>query len=628
MSTIKACASGSVFSELKESAILEFSHTYADYPKNKTITSIFEEIVNKRKSQIAIICNESKITYQELNEQSNRLARYLIENKLQKEEKVGIVINRSIEMMIAVISIVKAGGAFVPIDPMNPRDRIKKIIGDSDIKIILSQRKIANKLQFSGTTICLEDQAFHNYDPSNIEKKPSPTDLAYVIYTSGSSGEPKGVMVENASVVNYFYAITEKVKFEFFKTVIPVNNIIFDFFISDHLVPLLLGLKVVVANESQQKNPIYLSNVIVENKVDILITTPSRIQLLLNSNRGSLSLKGLKTIVLGGEGFSKGFISEIRKITSCKIYNTYGPTEATDGCTIKEIVTSSDINIGKPTGNTHIYIMNVNNEIMPIGVEGELCISGNQIARGYLNQPELTEEKFIQDPFLPDKRMYKTGDLGKWLPNGEIELLGRIDQQVKIRGHRIELAEIENTLKNHNLIDEAVVVVNGGGSNLNLFAYFVSESSLQDSELKRYLSSKLPEYMIPVSFTSIKRVPLNKSGKVDRKTLLSASNKKKLLELQKGLIKDDLTEIESIEFRTQETILKVLNSENTLKNITQKEDLLALGMNSLSFVSVVATLEKEFDIEFEDEDMNLSKFINLNRFIQYIKAKLNSLNKR
>ena len=265
-------------------------------------------------------------------------------------------------------------------------------------------------------------------------------------------------MIEHRSVVNFIYGITDRIDFSSEKTILAVTTISFDIFVLETLLPLTKGLRVIIADENQQKNGEELNNLIIDNNVNIFQTTPSRIQMMLSYENSSSAFGLLDEVIVGGEELPKKLLDELKKICKGKIYNMYGPTETTIWSLIQELTHKEKVDIGRPIFNTNVYIMNQYQNLNPIGVAGELYIAGDGLARGYLNKPELTAEKFVSNPFVPGERMYRTGDLARWLPDGNIEFLGRIDNQVKIRGYRIELGEIENCLLKHELVKEAVVI--------------------------------------------------------------------------------------------------------------------------------------------------------------------------
>lgn len=323
----------------------------------------------------------------------------------------------------------------------------------------------------------------------NIVNLNKNTDLIYTIYTSGSTGKPKGVLVEHRQVNNFIVGMNKDIDFSGCKKILNVTTMCFDIFVLESLLPLTKGLEVVIAEEDVIKDPDMLNNIILKHKIDIMQNTPSRLKLLMSTNNYDLSFKVLKILLVGGEEFPRNVIDKLQKYKNMKLYNMYGPTETTVWSTVKNLSNDYEVSIGKPIANTEVYILGSKNELIPIGGVGELCIGGDGVSRGYLNREDLYREKFIKNPFDSKKIIYKTGDFARWKHNGEIEYLTRIDNMVKIRGHRIELAEIENQLLKYKSIKEAVVLVKEeDGKDKYLCGYLVSEQQISVEDLRKYLA--------------------------------------------------------------------------------------------------------------------------------------------
>ena len=392
------------------------------------------------------------------------------------------------------------------------------ILQDSKAELLITQKHFMDKIS-DCPMLVLEDILYLTEDGSNLTNLNNSADLAYILYTSGSTGMPKGVMVEHKSVCNFFTAMDRQIDLEG-KTVISVTSISFDIFVFEMLLPLVKGLTVVIADDEQQLVPMALNKLVLENGVNIIQTTPSRMNLILMDKNSQEALRNVTDIVLGGEAFPPSLLKKLKQITTARIFNGYGPTEATVYTTFKELTHQDTITIGKPIANFKVYVLDKNLVPLPINVPGELFIGGEGLARGYLNRPQLNEEKFIPNPFQDGERLYRTGDLVKWTFDGELDFLGRIDFQVKIRGYRIELGEIENILMQHsNIIDVAVIVQDTEVGDEYLCAYMVADKELTSIELRQYLSQLLPDYMIPASFIFLNDLPLNANGKVCRNTL-------------------------------------------------------------------------------------------------------------
>ncbi|WP_051132026.1 non-ribosomal peptide synthetase [Ruminiclostridium papyrosolvens] len=371
----------------------------------------------------------------------------------------------------------------------------------------------------------------------------------------------------------------------------------------------------------KQKNPKLLNELIIQNHVDMLQSTPSRMQLLLRYDEELQGLKYLKEIMVGGEPLPTSLLERLKCLSNAKIYNLYGPTETTVWSTLKDVSLCSSINIGKPICNTQIYIVDENSGLQPVTEEGELCIAGDGLARGYLNRPELTEEKFVANPFNPGSKMYRTGDLAQWLPDGNIEFLGRIDNQIKLNGYRIELEEIEYQLLKHHSIKEAVVIAKEGKEgNKFLCAYFMSDIELQDTVLKEYLSKSLPQYMIPPYFMRLEKFPLTPNGKMDRKWLPEIQNNETSDVNEEQQITEDSEENE-IEARVKTIIRASIDIQIQEDSINLKNRFSDFGIDSLLYIKIVVLIENEFGLKFDDDALNMETFPDIQRFITYIVSK-------
>ncbi|WP_173696105.1 non-ribosomal peptide synthetase [Clostridium beijerinckii] len=511
--------------EEKDKILFKFNNTKSVYDKELTVYQLFENQAKKTPDNIALVFENQQISYKDLNAKANQVARILVKNGVKREDIVGIMAKRSIEMIIAIMGILKTGAAYLPIDPEYPNDRITYILEDSGSKMLLTQKELFNKISFDGEKISLDDSDIWEEDNSNLNIINNSSSLAYVIYTSGSTGKPKGVMIEHRAVNNFIQGITERIEFIEGKTILALTTICFDIFLLETILPLVKGLKVIIANENEQIESNALAKVISKG-IDMLQITPSRLKMLISNEKNAQCLDSLTDIMIGGEPLPHGILEELQKKIKARIYNMYGPTETTVWSTLSDLSKSATIHIGKPISNTQVYILDKNNSVLPINVVGELCISGDGLARGYLNRNELNLEKFVDNPFATTenmicKRMYKTGDLAKWLPDGNIQIIGRIDHQLKIRGYRIEPGEIEKVILKYEDIKEAVVIdYEDKNETKYLCAYIVSiKNEHTISKLREYLTKELPEYMIPSYFIQLDKIPLTYNGKIDRKLL-------------------------------------------------------------------------------------------------------------
>ncbi|MFV8347163.1 amino acid adenylation domain-containing protein [Flavobacterium sp. ZB4P13] len=550
----------------RQQLLVEFNDTKVDYPQDKMIIDLFEEQVAKTPDNIAVVYKNTELTYEELNSKANQLAGCLRENyAIEPDDLVGIKLDRSEDMIITILGILKSGAAYVPIDPAYPKERIAYIENDSNSKIVIDK-------SFLDLFVAVQDM----YSKENIEKINRASDLAYVIYTSGTTGNPKGVMIENRSLCNYinwcsnFYFEKEgHGSFGLF------SSLSFDLTITSIFLPLIRGNKIKVFENNLNAHEVLLDYTLDSNTLDIIKLTPSHLELLK-----VLDLKGiaLKKIIVGGESLVKRQVDEIFKQSNeTNIYNEYGPTESTVGCIVKKISENTQITIGKPISNTQIYILDESLQLLPMGVSGKIYVSGSGVARGYLNKPELTAEKFISNPFIEGSKMYDTGDLARWLPNGEIEFLGRKDHQVKIRGFRIELGEIENTiLQFSNVLKQVVVEVKEINNDKVLVAYFVSTLIIDKSQLRSFLETKLPDYMVPSFYVALEELPLTPNGKIDRKALPSVDGK--------DLIRNEYVAPRN---KTEESLAVIWQEVLAIEKIGITDNLFELGGHSLIVAQVI-----------------------------------------
>ena len=452
--------------------------------KDKSVVELFEDQVIKSPDSIALVFDKEQLTYKELNERSNQLARYLQKQGVKAETLVPVCIERGLEMVIGILGILKAGGAYVPIDPDYPQDRISYMLEDTGAKLVLSSKKSRERFGGSGITVIeLDgDRELIGMEASvNADINISTSQLAYVIYTSGSTGKPKGVMIEHRSLVNLLTSIADEVSFTPDSSFLSVTTFSFDICYLELYMPLISGAKLVIVSRETASDGFALKESISRYRPTHMQGTPSTWQLLAEA--GWKNDEQVKMLI-GGEAVKEGIKEYLTKIG--EVWNVYGPTETTIWSTIKKLAATEKVTIGKPVSNTQIYILNGNNALSPVGVSGEICIGGDGLARGYLNRPELTAEKFIKNPFgeEPGARLYRTGDLGRWLPDGNIECLGRIDDQVKIRGYRIELGEIESVLNQSGLVSQAVVLAKTDSSgNRRLVGYTVPQGTFDKAAI-------------------------------------------------------------------------------------------------------------------------------------------------
>lgn len=452
----------------KDKILCHSGERNVNYPKGRTIQELFEEQVEKTPDNIAVAFENEKLTYMELNEKANSLARTLRSKGVKSNSIVGIMVGKSLGMIVGMMAILKAGGAYLPIDPELPKDRINFMIKDSEINILVTSKELTNMLEFNGIILDITDKNMFSEKSYNAELINNGNDLAYIIYTSGTTGNPKGVMVEHNNVVRLM--INDKMQFEFNDKDVwtMFHSYCFDFSVWEMYGALLYGGKLVLVSKSKARNIEEYLKILKEEKVTVLNQIPTPFYNLMNKELNCYDKKlKLRYIIFGGEALKPSMLKEwIKKYPETKLINMYGITETTVHSTFKRL-TEYDMdlkisNVGTPIPTSTIYIMNKDLKIQPVGVPGEICVGGDGVARGYLNNKELTRLKFIDNPYKPEEKIYRSGDLGRILSNGEIEYLGRIDHQVKIRGFRIELAEIEDRLKKHPFVKNAVVLSKEG----------------------------------------------------------------------------------------------------------------------------------------------------------------------
>ncbi|KQB41364.1 non-ribosomal peptide synthetase [Flavobacterium aquidurense] len=487
----------------KRTVLYDFNDTHIHYPVDHTIIELFEEQAAKTPDNIAVVFENNTLTYQELNEKANQIGNYLRNNyNIQPDNFIGVKLHRSNDLIVSILGVLKSGAAYIPIDPAYPQDRIDYIESDSNIKVLIDQKELQ-----------LIYNEIGKYSKLNIEKINHPNDLAYAIYTSGTTGNPKGVLIEHKNLINLChwhiteFDVTESSKATLF------SGVGFDASVWEIFPYLITGSSLFPINDegirfnSNKLVDFYQNHNISHSYVPTAICND-----LINMDVAVPNIK----LLVGGEALI------INKQTKLEIYNNYGPTENTVVSTSWKVNTNKTgiIPIGSPISNTQIYILDEQKQPLPIGVSGKIYVSGASIARGYLNLPELTAEKFVTNPFVANTLMYETGDLGRWLADGSIEFLGRNDFQVKIRGHRIELGDIESVLIHFSpSLSQVVVAVQEQKGEKVLVAYYVSQDNIDKSDLRHFLQKELPEYMIPNFYVALDKVPLTPNGKVDRKAL-------------------------------------------------------------------------------------------------------------
>ncbi|AUS09098.1 hypothetical protein C1X05_09710 [Laceyella sacchari] len=493
----------------KEALLRTFNDTSMPYSHDQTIHALFERQAERTPDQVAVVFKEEKLTYRQLNERASQLACALRDRGVEREGIVGVLVKPSLEMIVGILGVLKAGAAFLPIDPHYPLERIDYMLQDSGASLLLTQTGLPLPVGWKERKLFLDRIAWEEGSLFDADAPGRPDQLAYVIYTSGSTGKPKGVMVEHRALVNLAswhvrrFAVTAQDR------ATKYAGFGFDASVWEIFPYLIAGATLIVIPEELRLDVEALNRYMEAEKVSIsFLPTPVAEQFMRLENRT------LTRLLTGGDR-----LRQVRR-QPYRLFNNYGPTENTVVATCYEVKPEGPILIGRPIANNQAFVLSEEGQLQPIGVPGELCLAGDSLARGYLGRDDLTSSKFVPHPFAPGERMYKTGDLVRWLPDGNLEFLGRIDDQVKIRGYRIEPGEITNVLLRHPAIEDGVVVARADSSGQSvLCAYVVETEPVGDGELREHLVQELPEYMIPAHIVRLKRLPLTPNGKVDRKAL-------------------------------------------------------------------------------------------------------------
>lgn len=582
----------------KEKALLkQFNNT--DGPINDdTVVSIFEEQVKMHPDNIAIICNDKTLTYDELNKRANSLAHLLIEKGIGANDIVCVMTNRSFETIVCMMAILKAGAAFFNVDPNYPIERTKYYLEDSKTKYVLTQTELKDRVSSIENCIeidlSIEDIYNKNFENPNV--KINRGDLSYLIYTSGSTGKPKGAMLNQVGFANMVKAMT--LVLDYLKEgnkhcIASVTSTPFDIFVYEIIVSLTHGLKIAMANNAEHRNPKLLDELIRKCHVDVMTVTPSLMKINYDNREPDTALAQVKNMVFGGEPLPEKFVEDLRALADdITIYNIYGPSEITILCNVQNLNGEKEITIGPPIMNTQIHILDKNMKPLPIGVVGEIYISGIQVGYGYIGKPELTAEKFLDNPFGEGK-MYKSGDIGRWTFDGKVQCLGRIDNQIKLRGLRIELGEIENVMLNVPNVSSAVVNKIEIDGKEALCGYYACDKDVSEDIVKDALRKALPAYMVPTYIVKLDQMPYTINRKIDRKAL-------PLPELNKPVAnnKINIEELNSVE----EKLLQIWKNILKIDDIDINDNFFDIGGDSVAAISMQIEAVK-YGLEFEYGDI-------------------------
>ncbi|WP_432409016.1 amino acid adenylation domain-containing protein [Wukongibacter sp. M2B1] len=578
-------------SEQLKKQIWDYNNTENPYSKNKSIDRIIDEQAKRTPDRIAVCCKEYELTYKELKNKTDCLARYLISKGVKKGKIVGLMTNHSIETVVGIIGILKAGGAFLPVDLTYPFKRIKYMLSQCNVSIIVANCELNEEISPLCEVIHLEKSKIYEQSSNISISKNQPSDLAYVIYTSGSTGNPKGVLVEHGGLVNYIeWARKTYVKDRL--EVFPLySSLTFDLTITSIFLPLISGGRIIIYRDDDDDEYV-LYRVFKDRLATIVKLTPSHLVLIKDMDHRNSSIKRL---IVGGEDLKVDLARNIYEGFggNIEIFNEYGPTEAVVGCMIHKYDRHKDTNIsvpiGRPIHNTQIYVLDKYLRPLPFGSVGELYVSGDGVTRGYIENPSLTEDKFILNPFIKGKKMYKTGDLAKFTQDETIEFVGRADRQVKIRGYRIELGEIENHLFSYKSVENAVVTIyRHSGGNSYLCAYIVQKEKIDLCDIKNYLNKFLSNYAIPEYWIFLDTIPLTKGGKVNYRLL----PKPKI-----DLNRDTILPRNTVEKVLLESLTELIN----VKKIGMKDNFYQLGGDSIKAIQLSSKLlNRGYKIKVKD----------------------------
>ena len=604
--------------EEKDKLVNEFNRTELEYDIDETVISLFEKQVEKTPEKIAIICNNKKLTYKELNEKANMLSREMIKKGVNQQDIIGIMLNRSPEMIIGLIAILKCGATYLPIDPEYPPERILYMLENSETRLVLVNDNTQELVPENCSKININ--YIENISNENLNLNIDGDTLVYLIYTSGSTGKPKGVQITNRNLNNFIKGMKKEIDFNENKIMVSVTTICFDIFGLEMWCSLTSGLTLVVANELEQNMPTLLNKLCLENKVNMIQTTPSRYSIIFENTENLQFLENITDILVGGEALNEKILANMKKYSKAKIFNVYGPTETTIWSTIKELTKENEITVGKPIANTQCYILNKNHKLLPQNIPGELYIGGDGVSNGYLKRDDLNEEKFIKSPFIINKKIYNTNDLAYYTENGEIVHLGRTDFQVKIRGFRIELGEIENAIEKNENINQAVVIKKKlQNGNDVLIAHYTTKNITIDfeDELKHRLNRELPQYMIPQFFMRLEKMPHTPNGKIDRKALPDLDSKL----LDRNIIQP--------RNKLDEELINIISKMLRIDHISIEDKILDLGGDSLTAITLSTKILSKYNVQINIKEIishytikDISDYIKENRQIENIKFKI------
>lgn len=573
----------------KNQILNNFNSTTYYYNKSVNIVDLFESQAQKNPNDIAVVFENNKITYKNLNEKANQFANYIKNNFNIQNSNISILLDRNVSIYISMLAVLKLGANYTLIDPKLPSSRIEYMLKNNNTVLLISNETLSKKISFEN--IIYYEQLPQYLDSNNLNIKIDSNSLCCVIYTSGSTGTPKGVMLTHKGIINMVHSYNKILKTNTLESFLSISTVSFDMFAVETFVSLLNGKQVVLTSINEQNSPLEWQKLIVENNIDFILTTPSKIELLLLDSIDSDCLKNVKVIQLGGEIFSTQLYDKLSKVTNANIYNGYGPTESTACCSSKNVSMDGISNIGKPFCNTHIYVCDKTLNLLPIDTIGEICISGDGVSLGYINNPELTSKSFVRNKFN-DMIMYKTGDLGKFNSFGELEYVGRKDNQVKLRGLRIELSEISNRLNTIDGVNNSVVIVKKINGIDSLCAYISTSTNLSTNLIKESLKQFLPNYMIPNFYCFVDKIPLTLNGKIDFKKLPD-------ILISSSLKNENVSKLSNTQIKVKNICEELLN----VSSLDIHSNLFELGGDSLFAIRLSTKLSSFFDVDIKVDNV-------------------------
>ena len=575
--------------------IFEWNQTGRDYPSDKCLHQLFEEQVERSPDAVAVSDETKTLSYSELNARANQLAHHLRDVGIVPEMRVGLLAERSTEMIVGILGILKAGAAFVPLDPQQPFERISFMLADVQSPLVVTQQHLAEKVPANVAFIIQLDadgEESRAYSRENPPCEVAAENVAYVIYTSGSTGQPKGVLVEHRHLCNTMFAAQEALEFNDTDVMTCIAPFAFDIFYFELLTPLLAGAQCRLVTSRELLDANLIAGIL--EKATCIQAVPALMKQILNSLRTDHQYEHVRHVFTGGEAIAPDLLREMQRgFPSAQLNVLYGPTEATIICSHYRVTNAETLRhqlIGAPLGNMRLHLLDAHGNLVPVGVAGEIHIGGACVTRGYLNRPELTAEKFIPDPFSEEAgaRLYKSGDLARYLPDGNIEFIGRSDEQIKVRGFRVEPGEIGAVLGSHPAVREQIVIGREDTpGDKRLVAYVVVEQTLDAGELRVFLKERLPEYMIPSAFVFLDSLPLTPNGKVDRNALPAPDAARP--ELQAALIAPRTA--------TEERVAAVYAHVLNLKEVGRYDNFFDLGGHSLLATQVISRVREDFQVE-------------------------------